>query len=140
MLQSFEALQLRLKSVAHYPLSAPAESAANGFWQIVSVVKRRSFRKDQGLRRNSQPFLFVVVAPARLPRRRAKQNRLSRGGEWNRTDSVFDQGRVELHFRLESPNDSLVNKAQPCSIDLAETIVSASHNVQPFSTNVKPYE
>ena len=38
MLQSFEALRLRLKRVTRYPLLAPAESAADGFWQIVLVV------------------------------------------------------------------------------------------------------
>ena len=37
-LQSFEALRLRLKRVTRYPLLASAESAANGFWQIVLIV------------------------------------------------------------------------------------------------------
>jgi hypothetical protein len=63
MLQSFEALRLRLKRVTRYLLLAPAKSAANGFWQMVLVVLG-DIRERQKAPMKVGAFLFLRAACA----------------------------------------------------------------------------
>ena len=69
MLQSFEALPLRRKRVTRFPFSAPAENAANGFWQIVLVVSNEIPKRPRAPTKVGALFFCVPILAGRLRNR-----------------------------------------------------------------------